>query len=756
MSVEKNRVKFAIGKGVNVNSTIASYGDSGTLYFVTDNPKLINTGTYRSEADAALVLSVNDQPVIFGANYDSKIQSINASIAALEANKVEYVVQEGAKLKVVQNASTVEIEHTGEPITQVVSTNNVTNVGSRINQQQIVYDVATDEYGHATEYMTKTISIAEEYIHPGQNTADLDLDTSAVTLEYGKTTSFLAVENFSRDSSGHTYDKQITRYDISLPIENYIIGGVNGTRWEAGTTNGPVLMVKMLDSTKDFNIDPIPAASSTQSGAITTGTQTLAGAKTLTDTLTAEKQINAKGDINSSTNVTAPSVVATTKLVAADSSINNATVGNLEVTGTVDLKNATTLSTSTTIARDTYVLPIDGYIVANASYVMKSINDKIATANALIYKGTITNTTQIPSAGYVDANGYALAIGWTYIVGAKGVYNGKDLEVGDMLICESPTGPTWNYVQSNINGYALSSATASKDIAGVVLTGDYQGPAAHVSKSGFKFDDEKTWSQIKDSQVIIPTAYQINNEISRVNTELSDSISGLTLKANEPILIDQSNIKSGVTISHKESLETTPGYVAVVDDAGFNTVSQEEATTSTENIATTNIMVPMIYVDKFGHVTKARTRTITVKDSETSATVTNDTNNNTEADAVGGSSITFVDAIKEGGTHGHKITYTKKTVTNLGKQTLSIASTTIGSNPGSIVTFSGCKSTDASTFTIITQYDNSKSNINITTNVANREATIVMGKVDDAVRADSAASADTADTFKVYTIAELL
>ena len=85
----------------------------------------------------------------------------------------------------------------------------------------------------------------------------------------------------------------------------------------------------------------------------------------------------------------------------------------------------------------------------------------MAETDAMIYKGTINGG----SAGSYGALTGAANKGWTYKVAVAGKIDGVDVEVGDMLICNtdntaaatssnySTIKNNWDFIQTNIDGY---------------------------------------------------------------------------------------------------------------------------------------------------------------------------------------------------------------------------------------------------------------------------------------------------------------
>ena len=87
--------------------------------------------------------------------------------------------------------------------------------------------------------------------------------------------------------------------------------------------------------------------------------------------------------------------------------------------------------------------------IASTKYVIDAINNKLAVADALIFKGVVNTPTDL--SGKKDYK-----IGWTYKVGARGVYAGQTCEAGDMIIAVANYGTKfqnadWTVVQNNVD-----------------------------------------------------------------------------------------------------------------------------------------------------------------------------------------------------------------------------------------------------------------------------------------------------------------
>lgn len=132
-------------------------------------------------------------------------------------------------------------------------------------------------------------------------------------------------------------------------------------------------------------------------------------------------------------------------------------------------------SVQTTLASSSTAIP-------TAAAVVAAIDNKIAAADAMIYKGTLGTDGTVTK---VPANGYK--VGWTYKVITAGTYAGIKCEVGDMLIAinNGPISGTtvvnadWTVVQANIDGAVTGPASAT---AGHIAV--FDGATGKVIKDG--------------------------------------------------------------------------------------------------------------------------------------------------------------------------------------------------------------------------------------------------------------------------------
>lgn len=177
-----------------------------------------------------------------------------------------------------------------------------------------------------------------------------------------------------------------------------------------------------------------------------------------------------------------PSNGETQTVIVSPSIKNNVTKTDATTTaGYIPKFNNTTgviengYSVQTTLASSSTAIP-------TAAAVVAAIDNKIAAADAMIYKGTLGTDGTVTK---VPANGYK--VGWTYKVITAGTYAGIKCEVGDMLIAinDGPVSGTtvvnadWTVVQANIDGAVTGPASAT---AGHIAV--FDGATGKVIKDG--------------------------------------------------------------------------------------------------------------------------------------------------------------------------------------------------------------------------------------------------------------------------------
>lgn len=177
-----------------------------------------------------------------------------------------------------------------------------------------------------------------------------------------------------------------------------------------------------------------------------------------------------------------PSNGETQTVIVSSSIKNNVTKTDATTTaGYIPKFNNTTgviengYSVQTTLASSSTAIP-------TAAAVVAAIDNKIAVADAMIYKGTLGTDGTVTK---VPANGYK--VGWTYKVITAGTYAGIKCEVGDMLIAinngpvsrDTVVNADWTVVQANIDGAVTGPASAT---AGHIAV--FDGATGKVIKDG--------------------------------------------------------------------------------------------------------------------------------------------------------------------------------------------------------------------------------------------------------------------------------
>ena len=123
--------------------------------------------------------------------------------------------------------------------------------------------------------------------------------------------------------------------------------------------------------------------------------------------------------------------------------------------------------------------------IATTAFVAAAINSKLASNDAMLFKGTLGTGGTITT---VPTNGYQA--GWTYRVITAGEYAGQQCEVGDLLIAitdgpatgSSVTNAHWTVAQTNIDGALFQGTTYT---SGQLLVA---GNSGAVSTSGYTLE----------------------------------------------------------------------------------------------------------------------------------------------------------------------------------------------------------------------------------------------------------------------------
>jgi hypothetical protein len=97
----------------------------------------------------------------------------------------------------------------------------------------------------------------------------------------------------------------------------------------------------------------------------------------------------------------------------------------------------------------------DDNILATKKYVQEQVGE---VAEAMLYKGAVSQASDLPTADY--------KAGWTYKVAESGTYAGQVCEVGDLIIANKDyeegkaSNTDWDVIQTNIDGAVVGPASA--------------------------------------------------------------------------------------------------------------------------------------------------------------------------------------------------------------------------------------------------------------------------------------------------------
>lgn len=231
---------------------------------------------------------------------------------------------------------------------------------------------------------------------------------------------------------------------------------------------------------------------------------------------------------------------------------------------------------------------------------VKTYADNIlGNANALVYKGVIDCSTN-PNYPAANAGELYIANGVGKIGGASGV----DVEVGDMIICntdgtvsgnQATVGTNWNVIQKNIvgavsgpasstnNNVAFFDGTTGKLIkdSGITLSGTNTGDETNssiISKLGYTPEDvANKQSNLVASTTKYPTVDAVNTGLSaKVNTGAITG-SGLTMATSRLLGrttagtagVEEISVGSGLSLSGG-ILSSTAGPVTPFKTATLN------------------------------------------------------------------------------------------------------------------------------------------------------------------------------------------
>lgn len=227
-----------------------------------------------------------------------------------------------------------------------------------------------------------------------------------------------------------------------------------------------------------------------------------------------------------------------------------------EVTGSVKFNGSKDVNISATIADGVTVTGWDlgasiattptkgdnSTSIATTSFVQTEIADKLAAADALVFKGTVEKAEDLPTITNE-------MVGWTYKATKAFELTSGKVEPGDMIIC---TGSGWSIIQTNIDG-AVTGPTSSKD--GEIAL--FDGTTGKVIKGGNI--TLGSVAIVNGNSVVGNVTYLENNSNTLRTADFKPS--DIVLNTRQVIagegLTGGGPLSSDVTISHAESENTT-------------------------------------------------------------------------------------------------------------------------------------------------------------------------------------------------------
>lgn len=187
----------------------------------------------------------------------------------------------------------------------------------------------------------------------------------------------------------------------------------------------------------------------------------------------------------------------------------------------------------------------DVNILATRKYVQDQVGE---VAEAMLYKGAVSQASDLPTADY--------KAGWTYKVAEAGTYAGQVCEVGDLIIANkdyvsgTASNADWDVIQTNIDGAVV-------------------GPASAVGNNIAAFDGT-TGKLIKDGGIAIDNIKTKQAAVSVTGGTLK-GVASFSQNANGEATLVLNDIQDGTT--------SQKGVVQLQDTIGASEVEDGKAAT---------------------------------------------------------------------------------------------------------------------------------------------------------------------------------
>ena len=343
--------------------------------------------------------------------------------------------------------------------------------GGRTYLQQIT----TDKFGHVTGFLTATETVTDTHHTAKIITTNSDTSKTQTTTALTNGNVYLnVVENNTVRShhkiSGTNLIGVTTDTSGNIKIDHTAPTGASATTYGGGNRT----YVTSITSDAYGHITGVLTGQETVSNTdtkvnVTLGTTTKAYLLgTSTAPTSSAQAVEAISDTGVYLDTTAGKLTASS-FAGSGASLTSLNASNIS-SGTL---NAARLATSGVTAGVYQGLTIDTYGrvtgAIDKDYATKTeLNNLIAAADALVYKGTLAGANTSPGAFTPAAD-----CGHVYKVSTGGYINGQKVEAGDMFICTadstvaatssnySTVQATWSIVQTNADGIVIGPGSAT-------------------------------------------------------------------------------------------------------------------------------------------------------------------------------------------------------------------------------------------------------------------------------------------------------
>lgn len=218
--------------------------------------------------------------------------------------------------------------------------------------------------------------------------------------------------------------------------------------------------------------------------------------------------------------------------------------------------------------------------------IIKAYVDAIISANnALVYKGTLNSSSDVPT---------TYQVGWLYVIGTAGTYVGQTCEIGDMIIAtverngSGNLNSDWDVIQTNING-AITSLTGTSPIT---ITGSGSSRTIAHGTSGVTAG---SYGGISGNTLTIPTiTVNAMGHVTSVtnHTQVIPLTTTLTLTAGQTTVSNTSiSFSKIVGVVARDAVT----FEQIVVDGSFNSSAPSMTFTIAQTYAN-NIKIDVAYL----------------------------------------------------------------------------------------------------------------------------------------------------------------